>query len=115
MAEEATARQLRPVEAESARYFVRGYLSASSSEAGGTSFTYVWDVFDAGYRRIQRLEDQISIAKRASDPWSLADDAVLASLASKSADDLAALVATLPEALAAAAPTSPIRSAALIQ
>jgi hypothetical protein len=114
LAQEALSRQLRPVEAEAARYFIRGYLSATTSE-GSTTFIYVWDVFDGSRQRIQRVEDQISLARRATDPWSLADDALLGSLAAKSADDLATLIATLPEALASAPAPAPVQSALLAE
>ncbi len=115
LAQEALGRQLRPVEAESARYFIRGYLSAIPVEGPATRFTYVWDVFDASRRRIQRVEDEITLSRRAADPWSLADEALLASLASKSAEDLAGLIAMLPEALASSPATAPVQSALLAQ
>jgi len=114
LAQEALSRQLRPVEAEGARYFIRGYLSATSSE-GNTTFLYIWDVFDGTRQRIQRVEDQISLARRAADPWSLADEALLGSLAAKSADDLATLIATLPEAMASAPAPAAVQSALLAQ
>lgn len=119
LAKEALSRKLRPVELAGARYFMRGYLSATTTETG-TRFLYIWDVFDMNRMRIQRLEDEITVARRASDPWSLADDALLASLAAKSADDLADLIAQLPEALAAVpipmpALPAPVQSALLDQ
>jgi hypothetical protein len=113
LASEARNRDIRPVEAEGARYFVLGYLDAAAGEANTTRFTYVWDVFDANQTRIQRVEDQISVRGTARDPWSLADDLILSSLASKSAEDLAGLIASLPEAQAEARTPKLTQTAAL--
>jgi hypothetical protein len=113
LASEARSREIRPVEADAARYFVVGYLNANAGEANTTLFTYVWDVFDSSQRRIQRLEDEISVRGSARDPWSLADEQVLSSLASKSAEDLAGLIASLPEALAEASAPKRTQTAAL--
>jgi hypothetical protein len=65
-------------------------------------------VVDSRKARIQRIEDQVTAVGSAADPWSLADDRTLDSLAAKSADDLAALLSTMPEAADAsgAAPSS---------
>ena len=101
LAAEARTRDITVVDAASAKYFVRGYLCAYAAE-GGASIGYVWDVFDAQKARVQRLEDQITVTGNAADPWSLADERVLASLAAKSADDLAALLTNMPEAVASA-------------
>jgi hypothetical protein len=101
LAAEAKTRDITVVDVASAKYFVRGYLGAYAAE-GGATIGYVWDVFDAQKVRVQRLEDQIMVKGTAADPWSLADERVLTSLAAKSADDLAALLTNMPEAVASA-------------
>ena len=99
---QAGPREIVLGEASKARYLVRGYLTAYSVE-GGTAFGYVWDVFETGKARAQRLSDAVVIKETsAADAWSLAGDAVLTSLAAKSADDLAAFLSNTPEAIAAA-------------
>jgi hypothetical protein len=108
---EAARREITVADAGSASYFVRGYLSAYAVE-GGAALGYVWDVFDKGRRRIQRTEDAIVVKGAAADPWSLVTDQALASLAAKSADDLAAILSNTPEAAAAAGPAAAIAAAA---
>ena len=99
---QAGPREIVLGEAAKARYLVRGYLSAYAVE-GGTAFGYVWDVFETGKARAQRLTDAVVIKdSNAADPWSLAGEAVLTSLAAKSADDIAAFLSNTPEAIAAA-------------
>ena len=105
----AAARLEIPVtDAKQARYFVRGYLTAYPDEKG-TAVGYVWDVFDAAKHLAKRVDDVIVIKARAQDGWSAVDEAVLASLAARSADDLAAFLGGTPEAVAAAktAPVAP--------
>jgi hypothetical protein len=85
---------------KSANYLVRGYLTARP-QGNGTVVAYVLDVFDAKKRRAQRVEDQVLVNSQAADPWSVVDDSVLASVAAKSADDLAAVMTNTPEAIAA--------------
>ncbi len=68
---------------------MRGYLSASLDE-DGAAIEYVWDVFDPDKRRAQRLNDVIAVKGSGDDPWALAGQAALDSVAAKSADDLAA-------------------------
>ena len=99
---EARARDIVVVDAASARYLVRGYLSASLT-ADGASIEYVWDVFTADKQRAQRLSDVIAVKGSGDDPWALAGDAALTSVAAKSADDLAAYLSNTPEAAAVAA------------
>ena len=105
----ARARQLAVVDAVKARYLVRGYLSASPTE-DGAEIEYVWDVFTADKRRAQRLNDVIAVKGSGDDPWALAGQAALNSVAAKSADDLAAYLSYTPEAtpVAAAAPASAV-------
>jgi len=98
LAAETKGHDIHSVQPDAAKYIVHGYLSATKT-AGGAVFGYVWDVFDSQQRRIQRAEDQITAPGAAADPWSLATDRVLASLAAKSAADLAALLSRTPEAM----------------
>jgi hypothetical protein len=103
----ARLRDIALVDAAKARYLVRGYLSASPTE-DGTEIEYVWDVFTADKQRVQRLNDVVEVKGAGADPWAAGGEAVLASVAAKSADDLAAFLSNTPEAapLAASAPAS---------
>jgi hypothetical protein len=89
-------------DAGSANYLVRAYLSAYPEGDTATAVAYVLDVFDAGKRRTQRVEDEVVVRGTAPDPWSLVSDDVLAAVAQKSATDLAAVMTNTPEAIAAA-------------
>ncbi len=109
---EARARDIVVVDATDARYLVRGYLSASLTE-DGASIEYVWDVFTADKQRAQRLSDVIAVKGSGDDPWALAGDAALRSVAAKSADDLAAFLSNPPEAAAIAAAPEPAAAAPL--
>ena len=102
----ARSRQLAVVDAGKARYLVRGYLSASPTE-DGAEIEYVWDVFAADKQRVQRLNDVVEVKGAGDDPWALAGEAVLTSVAAKSADDLAAFLSNTPEAAPAAAAAEP--------
>jgi hypothetical protein len=108
----ARARSLVVADAPKARYLVRGYLSASPTE-DGAEIEYVWDVFNAGKQRVQRLNDAVEVKGAAGDPWALASEAVLTSIAGKSADDLAAYLSNTPEAAPAAAVAAPPAETAL--
>ena len=107
---EARARDIVVVDPASARYLVRGYLSASLT-ADGASIEYVWDVFTSDKQRAQRLNDVIVVKGSGDDPWALAGEAALKSVAARSADDLAAYLSNTPEAVAVAA-VAPDRVAA---
>ncbi|MEW6437061.1 MAG: hypothetical protein AB1508_07805 [Pseudomonadota bacterium] len=89
-------------DAGGANYLVRAYLSAYPEGDTATAVAYVLDVFDAGKRRTQRVEDEVVVRGTAPDPWSLVSDDVLAAVAQKSAADLAAVMTNTPEAIAAA-------------
>jgi hypothetical protein len=108
----ARTRQLAVVDAGKARYLVRGYLSASPTE-DGAEIEYVWDVFGADKRRVQRLNDVVEVKGAGDDPWALAGEAGLTSVAAKSADDLAAFLSNTPEAAPAAAVAEPSAETAL--
>ena len=84
-----------------AKYLVRGYLSADPA-AQGAVVSYVWDVFDSRKARVQRVEDAVAVKAPGGDPWSGVDDKALGELALKSAEDLAAVLSNMPEAIAAA-------------
>ena len=99
---EARARDIRVVDAASARYLARGYLSAAPTE-DGASIEYVWDVFTADKRRAQRLSAEIDVKGSGADPWALAGEAALKGVAAASADDLAAFLSDTPEAVASRA------------
>jgi len=107
----AASRAIVTADPRTADYLVRGYLTAYAVPEG-TAITYVWDVFDNRKRHTQRVDDTITLKEIASDPWSLANDAVIASIAGKSADDLAAYLSNTPEAVAAAARPSATLAAA---
>jgi hypothetical protein len=102
LAAASASRAIVTADPQSANYLVRGYLTAYAVPEG-TAITYVWDVFDSQKRHAQRVDDTVTLKESASDPWSLANDAVIASIAGKSADDLAAYLSNTPEAVAVAA------------
>jgi hypothetical protein len=87
-------------------YLVRGYLSADSQGDAATIVSYVLDVFDSEKHRTQRVEDEVVLRGTAPDPWSLVNDDVLATVAQKSAADLAAVMTNTPEAIAASTPAT---------
>ena len=97
LASEAKAREIVVVEPRKARYLVRGYLSATAT-ADGATLEYVWDVFGPDKQRAQRLNDVISVKGAGDDPWAIAGEAALTSVAAKSADDLAAFLSNTPDA-----------------
>ncbi len=84
----------------SAAYAARGYLSAYPVDSG-TAFLSIWDLYDGSRRRAQRLQDLVVVRSSADDPWSLLDDRILAALATRSANDIAAALTNTPEAIAA--------------
>jgi hypothetical protein len=106
----ARVRQLAIVDAAKARYLARGYLTASPTE-DGVEIEYVWDVFAANKQRVQRLNDVVEVKGAGDDPWALAGEAALTSVAAKSADDLAAFLSNTPEAAPAVAAEPPAEAA----
>ena len=96
LAGEARGHDITAVQPEGAKYILQGYLSAART-ANGATLGYVWDVFDSRRARIQRIEDRIAVQGSAADPWSLADDKALGRLAAKSAEDIAAVLSSLPD------------------
>src|SRR5947209_7231434 len=85
----AAARQIAVAPPTSAKYLVRGYLTASPIE-NGARIDFVWDVFARDKRRVQRLSDAIAVRGTGEDPWAMVSSAALDSIAGKCADDLAA-------------------------
>ena len=71
-----------------ARYRVRGYLSAETSEDGGTKLAYVWDVFDSQNKRAKRLSGASPVLVSYTSLSAL-DKETLARLANSSMDEIA--------------------------
>ncbi|MDJ1159306.1 hypothetical protein QNA08_13785 [Chelatococcus sp. SYSU_G07232] len=91
LVDEASARRVELVSDKgNARYRVKGYLTAYTTENGATALTFVWDVFDETKRRAQRLEGT-SVAKTpaGTDPWSGVDQGAVAKVASESMNAIA--------------------------
>ena len=102
----ARSRDIVLVDSAKARYLVRGYLSASLT-GDGAEIDTVWDVFNAAKQRVQRLSDAVAVKGAGDDPWALAGEAAMNSVAARSADDLAAFLSNTPEAAPAAAAAEP--------
>lgn len=104
-AKAAAARDITMAEPSTAHYLVRGYLDAASAD-DGTTVTYVYDIFDANdQQRVNRVTDVLTLPTSGGDAWAQVDNSVMASLAGRSADALAAALADTPAAKAALAPT----------
>jgi len=87
-----------------ARFRVRGYLAAQPTEDGQTALSFVWDVYDAGKNRAQRVQGESLGRKGGSeDPWAGIDQTVVAKAASDSMDAIASFLVTTPAAEALAA------------
>ena len=80
-----------------ARFRIRGYLTAQPTEDGQTALAFVWDVYDEGKKRAQRVQGE-SIMRRGagSDPWAGIDQTVVAKAASDSMDAIAGFLVTTP-------------------
>ena len=91
------ARQIAVAPPTSARYLVRGYLSAAPVR-DGAQIDFVWDVFTPNKQRAQRLSDSVIVRGSGDDPWAMVNEATLDSIAAKCADDLAAYLSNTPEA-----------------
>jgi hypothetical protein len=98
----AAQRQIALAPPTSARYLVRGYLTAALAQDGAT-VDFVWDVFTRDKQRAQRLSDSIIVRGSGDDPWAMVTEAALDSIAAKCADDLAAYLSNTPEAAPGAA------------
>lgn len=95
--EAAVQRQIAVAPTTTARYLVRGYLTATPARDGAT-VDFVWDVFTADKQRAQRLSDLILVRGSGDDAWAMVTDSALDSIAAKCADDLAAYLSNTPEA-----------------
>jgi hypothetical protein len=98
----AVERQISLAPPTSAKYLVRGYLSALLIK-DGAEVEFVWDVFTPDKQRTQRLYDAIFVRGSGADPWAMVTPAALDSIAAKCADDLAAYLSNTPEAAPGAA------------
>jgi hypothetical protein len=103
---EAAAQEIAVADPKKAHYFVRGYLSAYLT-SDGAAIEYVWDIFARDKERAQRMSDVLVVKGQGDDPWTIAGEAALASVAAKSADDLAAFLSNTPEAVAVAGSALP--------
>ena len=99
--EAAEAREVVTAPSGSAKYFLRGYLTATPG-ADGVRLTYVSDLFDRRKQRAQRLTDEVLVPPRGAEPWDSATDTAIAALAAHGAQDLADVLTNTPEAIAAA-------------
>lgn len=99
--DEATARQLPVVSRQGpANYRIRGYLAAHIAN-NRTSYTWVWDVYDAEQRRALRISGEVPGRTAGGDAWTGADDEVLRKIAQTGMDRVAAFIAS-PTAMASA-------------
>lgn len=96
----AESRDVALADAGQANYRLRGFLTASPAQ-GATRLAYVLDVYDRQGRRVQRLSSEGGV-KADADPWRAVDEKSLNIFAERGADDVAAFLATTPEAIAAA-------------
>ena len=95
LAAEAQAREIVFVDADKApRFRLRGYFSAAPGD-GGTVISYVFDLFDQGQKRAQRVSGMETIKRTAADPGSAVDDAGLKRIVARGMDDLAAFLAAV--------------------
>jgi hypothetical protein len=107
LASEASARQVELVGGDnSARYRVRGYLSAEPTEDGSTALAFVWDVFDSQKKRAQRVQGaSVARAKAGENPWDTVDQTTVSKAASESMDAIAGFLTTSPS-MSASAPAA---------
>jgi hypothetical protein len=86
---EAQGRQLAIASREGgANYRVRGYLAAQVIR-GRTHISWVWDVYDDVKVRALRIRGEEAGGRAGSDPWSVADEAMLRRIARASVDRIA--------------------------
>ena len=94
LSSEADARQIAVVSREAGSdYRVRGYLAAQIVR-GRTHIAWVWDVYDGARTRTLRIAGEEAAGRPGTDPWAMADEAMLRKIARVSMDRLGALVAT---------------------
>ncbi len=74
---------------KAAEYVLRGYLAASPDK-GGTKLAYIWDVTGKDGKRAYRIRgEELVKGKTGGDPWAHVSQAVVKSVALKTADKLA--------------------------
>lgn len=114
LASEASIRRIELVsDVGAARYRVRGYLTAYATDSGGTELTFVWDIFDGGKRRAQRLEGTSQARGGGANPWQGIDQSALTSVAATSMDAIASFLAQGGGAASASAPIASADNAEL--
>jgi hypothetical protein len=101
----AAQRQIAMAPPTSARYLVRGYLSASLVQ-DGAEIDVIWDLFTPDKQRAQRLSDAMIVRGSGDDPWAMVNERALDSIAARCADELAAYLSNTPEAAPGAAALS---------
>ncbi len=107
LSSQAQARQISIVpDSGNPRFKLKGYLAAAPAE-GGTTVTWVWDVFDGSSHRTQRLSGSETIQRSAADSWSAVDDGTLSRIAGRSMDGVALFLTGGADAVAAAQSTIP--------
>ena len=104
---EAEARKLPVVSrANQGAWRVRLYLAAHTQKKQAT-ISWVGDIFDVRYDRAFRVSGEEHVSPARKDAWSLADDAVLARIASKSLDAIMAKINAPDASPGLSAPTLP--------
>lgn len=89
LSDEATQRQIQLVGTSATpRYRIRGYLDAHATGDGKNALTYVWDVYDTGRKRAQRVEGTMPL-RAGSDPWGAVDERALQVAASACMNEIA--------------------------
>lgn len=73
---------IRSASDNSARYILKGYLSAMN-DGGKTTVVYVWDVLDSGGARLHRIQGEESVPGTAADPWSAVPAQTMEGIAQK--------------------------------
>lgn len=112
LAREAQARELVFVDAAGGpRFRLRGYLNAYPSD-GGTTLSWVWDVFDASLKRARRVAGTELLRRSDANPWNAVDDAALSRAAARSLDEVGGFLIERPrpEVPVAAAPATAARA-----
>ena len=91
--DEAGARKIAVVSrSTAATYRVRGYVSAIV-DRDKTSFSWVWDIYDADKRRALRITgEEPAGAARRRDTWAAADEQVVRRMARNGMDQIAAFL-----------------------
>ncbi|MDX2259850.1 MAG: hypothetical protein NW205_13170 [Hyphomicrobiaceae bacterium] len=93
--------------AEPARYTLRGYI-VSAQERAGTKVSYIWDVTDAAGARVHRITgEEVAAAATGRDPWSAVSGQIVATIADKTAGQLANWIPTQGGAAAPAIAGTP--------